>query len=133
MKIDYVAKSRTESNGVLILSHLFAALYICYSYWIMLYVKGTVKTLTVFFFLIAFLVFCMFKIMEPDMKIVVEDAKKFLENTGQEISNENINLLVGRYYDEYRKDWLRKILNILNAMEEIPDFENLKHLSARDK
>lgn len=133
MKIDYVAKSRTESNGVLILSHLFAALYICYSYWIMLYVKGTVKTLTVFFFLIAFLVFCMFKIMEPDMKIVVEDAKKFLENTGQEISNENINLLVGRYYDEYRKDWLRKILNILNAREEIPDFENLKHLSARDK
>lgn len=85
MKIDYVAKSRTESNGTLILAHLFAALYICYSYWIMLYMKGTVKTLTVFFFLIAFLVLCMFKIMEPDIKIVVEEAKKFLENTGQGI------------------------------------------------
>ena len=132
-KIDYVAKSRTESDGNFILAHLFAVLYICYSYWIMLYMKGTVETLTVFFFLFAFLVFCMFKIMEPDMKIVVEEAKKFLENTGQEISNENINLLVGRYYDEYRKDWLRKILNILNAREEIPDFENLKHLSACDK
>ena len=126
MKIDYVAKSRTESNGTLILAHLFAALYICYSYWIMLYMKGTVKTLTVFFFLIAFLVFCMFKIMEPDIKIVVEEAKKFLENTGQEISNENINLLVGRYYDEYRKDWLRKILNILNSREEVPNFEKLE-------
>jgi len=126
MKIDYVAKSRTESNGTLILAHLFAALYICYSYWIMLYMKGTVKTLTVFFFLIAFLVLCMFKIMEPDIKIVVEEAKKFLENTGQEISNENINLLVGRYYDEYRKDWLRKILNILNSREEVPNFEKLE-------
>jgi len=126
MKIDYVAKSRTESNGVLILSHLFAALYICYSYWIMLYMKGTVKTLTVFFFLIAFLVFCMFKIMEPDIKIVVEEAKKFLENTGQEVTNENINLLAGRYYEEYRRDWLRKILNILNAREEIPNFEKLE-------
>lgn len=126
MKIDYVAKSRTESNGVLILSHLFAALYICYSYWIMLYMKGTVKTLTVFFFLIAFLVFCMFKIMEPDIKIVVEEAKKFLENRGQEVTNENINLLAGRYYEEYRRDWLRKILNILNAREEIPNFEKLE-------
>ena len=133
MKIDYVAKSRTESNGDLILAHLFAVLYICYSYWIMLYMKGTVKTLTVFFFLIAFLVFCMFKIMEPDMKIVVEDAKKFLENTGQEASNDNINLLVRRYYEEYRGDWLRKILNILNAREEIPNFENLRHLEDSNK
>ena len=133
MKIDYVAKSRTESNGTLILAHLFAALYICYSYWIMLYMKGTVKTLTVFFFLIAFLVLCMFKIMEPDMKIVVEEAKKFLENTGQETSNEDINLLVGRYYDEYRKDWLKKIANILNAREEIPNFEKLKYRKKGDK
>ena len=133
MKIDYVAKSRTESNGVLILSHLFAALYICYSYWIMLYMKGTVETLTVFFFLIVFLVFCMFKIMEPDTEIVVEEARKFLENTGQEATNENINLLAGRYYEEYRKDWLRKIANILNAREEVPNFENLKHVSAYDK
>lgn len=133
MKINYVAKSRTESNAVLILSHLFAALYICYSCWIMLYMKGTVKTLTVFFFLIAFLVFCMFKIMEPDMKIVVEEARKFLENTGQEAINENINLLVSRYYEEYRKDWLRKIANILNAREEVPNFEKLKYREEDDK
>lgn len=133
MKIDYVAKSRTETNGTLIFWHLFAALYICYSCWIMLYMKGTVKTLTVFFFLIAFLVFCMFKIMEPDMKIVVEEAKKFLENTGQETSNENINFLAGRYYKEYRGDWLKKIANILNAREEIPNFENLKHLEDSNK
>lgn len=132
MKIDYVAKSRTESDGNFILAHLFAVLYICYSYWIMLYMKGTVETLTVFFFLITFLVLCMFKIMEPDMKIVVEEAKKFLENTGQETSNENINFLVGRYYEEYRKDWLRKIANILNARAEFPNFENLKHLEDGD-
>ena len=99
----------------------------------MLHTKGTVKTLTVFFFLIAFLVFYMFKIMEPDMKIVVEEAKKFLENTGQEATNENINLLAGRYYEEYRKDWLRKIANILNARQEVPNFENLKHLEDSNK
>lgn len=133
MKIDYVAKSRTESDGDLILANLFAALYIFYSCWIMLHTKGTVKTLTVFFFLIAFLVFYMFKIMEPDMKIVVEEAKKFLENTGQEATNENINLLAGRYYEEYRKDWLRKIANILNARQEVPNFENLKHLEDSNK
>lgn len=133
MKIDYVAKSRTESDGDLILANLFAALYIFYSCWIMLHTKGTVKTLTVFFFLIAFLVFYMFKIMEPDMKIVVEEAKKFLENTGQEATNENMNLLAGRYYEEYRKDWLRKIANILNARQEVPNFENLKHLEDSNK
>lgn len=127
MKIDYVAKSRTESNGNLILAHLFAAMYICYSYWIMLQVTEEDGIVTLFFFLITFLVLCMFKIMEPDMKIVVEEAKKFLENTGKEATNENINLLVGRYYDEYRKDWVTKIANILNASQEVPNFESLEH------
>lgn len=75
----------------------------------------------------------MFKIMEPDTKNVVEEARKFLENTGQEISNENINLLVGRYYKEYRGDWLKKIVNILNASQEVPNFENLKYLEENDK
>ena len=89
--------------------------------------------LTVFLFLIAFLVFYIFKIMEPDMKIVVEEAKKFFENTGQEATSENINLLVGRYYEEYRKDWLTKIANILNARQEVPNFENLKHLEDSNK
>lgn len=133
MKIDYVAKSRTESDGDLILANLFAALYIFYSCWTMSHTKGTAEMLTVFLFLIAFLVFYMFKIMEPDMKIVVEEAKKFLENTGQEATNENINLLAGRYYEEYRKDWLRKIANILNARQEVPNFENLKHLEDSNK
>lgn len=127
-KVDYVAKSRTESNGNLILVHLFAVLYVCYSCWTMLRVaeEGIVA---VFFFLITFLVLCMFKIMEPDMKIVVEEVKKFLENTGQEATNNKINLLVGRYYEEYRKDWLAKIANILNASQEVPNFENLKEAS----
>ena len=133
MKIDYVAKSRTENYGELIFLHPFATLYIYYSCWTISHTKGTAKTLAVFFFLIAFLVFYMFKVMEPDMKIVVEDAKKFLENTGQETSNENIDLLVGRYYEEYRGDWLRKIANILNAREEIPNFENLKYLEENNK
>ena len=133
MKIDYVAKSRTESGGDLILANLFAGLYICYSCWTMSHTKGTAEMLTVFLFLIAFLVFYMFKIMEPDMKIVVEEAKKFLENTGQEATNENINLLAGRYYEEYRKDWLGKIANILNARQEVPNFENLKHLEDSNK
>lgn len=128
MKIDYVAKSRTESNGTLIFWHLFATLYICYSFWTMLQVTEGDGRVTVFFFLITFLVQIMFKIMEPDMKIVVEEARKFLENTGQEASNENINLLVGRYYEEYRGDWLKKIANILNASQEVPNFERLKHL-----
>ena len=133
MKIDYVAKSKTETNGTLIFWHLFAALYICYSCWILLQLAKEDGIVIAFFFLITFLVLCMFKIMEPDMKIVVEEAKKFLEDTGQEISNENINLLVGRYYEEYRKDWLRKIANILNVREEIPNFENLKYLEENDK
>lgn len=133
MKIDYVAKSRTGSDVNFILANLFATLYICYSYWIMLYMKGTHKTLTVFLFLIAFLAFCMFKIIEPDMKIVVEEAKKFLENTGEEATNENINLLVGRYYEEYRGDRLKKVANILNARQEVPNFENLKHLEDSNK
>ena len=128
MKIDYVAKSRTESNGTLIFWHLFATLYICYSFWTMLQVTEGDVRVTVFFFLITFLVQIMFKIMELDMKIVVEEARKFLENTGQEASNENINLLVGRYYEEYRGDWLKKIANILNASQEVPNFERLKHL-----
>ena len=62
-----------------------------------------------------------------DIAADVEKARKFLENKGQEASNDNINLLVGRYYDKYRKDWLTKIANILNASQEVPDFENLKH------
>ena len=133
MKIDYVAKSRTESDVNFILANLFATLYICYSYWIMLYMKGAPKTLTVFLFLIAFLAFCMFKIIDPDMKTIVEEAKKFLENTGQEATNANINLIVGRYYEEYRGDWLKKIANILNARQEVPNFENLKHLEDSNK
>lgn len=133
MKIDYVAKSRTENDGDFILAHLFAAMYICYSYWIMLQVTEEDGIVTIFFFLITFLVLCMFKIMEPDMEIVVEEARKFLENTGQETSNENINLLVGRYYEEYRKDSLTKIANILNARQEVPNFENLKHLEDSNK
>ena len=128
MKIDYVAKSRTESNGTLIFWHLFSGMYICYSYWIILQVTEEDGIVTIFFFLITFLVLCMFKLMEPDMKIVVEEAKKFLENTGKETTNENINLLVGRYYEEYRKDWLAKIANILNASQEMPNFENLERL-----
>ena len=104
-----------------------------YSCWIALQLVKEKGIVIAFFFLITFLVLCMFKIMEPDMKIVVEEAKKFLENTGQEATNENINLLVGRYYEEYRGNWLKKIANILNAREEVPNFENLKHLSAYDK
>lgn len=127
MKIDYVAKSKTETNGTLIFWHLFAALYICYSCWILLQLAKEDGIVITFFFLITFLVLCMFKIMEPDTKNVVEEARKFLENKGQEASNDNINLLVGRYYDKYRKDWLTKIANILNASQEVPDFENLKH------
>ena len=126
MKIDYVAKSKTETNGTLIFWHLFVALYICYSYWILLQLAKEDGIVIAFFFLITSLVLCMFKIMEPDTKNVVEEARKFLKNTGQEISNENINLLVGRYYDEYRGDWLKKIANILNARKEIPDFEKLE-------
>ena len=133
MKIDYVAKSRTESNGTLIFWHLFSGMYICYSYWIILQVTEEDGIVAIFFFLITFLVLCMFKIMEPDMKIVVEEAKKFLENTGQEATNANINLLVGRYYEEYRGDWLKKIANILNARQEVPNFENLKHLEGGNK
>lgn len=71
----------------------------------------------------------------PDMEIVenVDKAREFLLETGQETTNENINLLVGRYYDEYRKDWLTKIANILNARQEVPNFENLKHLEDSNK
>lgn len=127
MKIDYVAKSRTESNGTLILAHLFGAMYIWYSCWVMLQITGEDGRVTVFCFLITFLVQVMFKSVDPDMKIVVEEAKKFLENTGKEATNENINLLVGRYYDEYRKDWVTKIANILNASQEVPNFESLEH------
>lgn len=133
MKIDYVAKSRTESNVNLILSHLFVAMYICYSYWVMLQVTQEDGIVTIFFFLITFLVQVMFKTVDPDMRIVVEEARKFLENTGQEATNENINLLVGRYYDEYRKDWLAKIANILNASQEVPNFERLEHLKGSGK
>ena len=133
MKIDYVAKSRTERNGTLIFWHLFSGMYICYSYWIILQVTEEDGIVTIFFFLITFLVLCMFKLMEPDMKIVVEEAKKFLENTGKEATNANINLLVGRYYEEYRGDWLKKIANILNARQEVPNFENLKHLEDGNK
>lgn len=129
MKIDYVAKSRTQSDGTLILTYLFVAMYICYTYWIMLQLTKDDGMLTIFFFLITFLVFCIFKIMEPDVEIVVEEARKFLVNTGKEATNENINLLVGRYYEEYRKDWLAKIANILNASQEVPNFENLKEAS----
>lgn len=67
------------------------------------------------------------------MKTIVEEAKKFLENTGQEATNANINLIVGRYYEEYRGDWLKKIANILNARQEVPNFENLKHLEDSNK
>lgn len=126
MKIDYVAKSRTESNGTLIFWHFFSAMYICYSYWVMLQLTKEDGMLTIFFFLITFLVFGTFKIMEPDLEVVVEEARKFLVNTGKEATNENINLLVGRYYEEYRKDWVAKIANILNSRQEIPNFENLK-------
>ena len=129
MKIDYVAKSRTQNDGTLILTYLFVAMYICYTYWIMLQLTKDDGMLTIFFFLITFLVFCIFKIMEPDVEIVVEEARKFLVNTGKEATNENINLLVGRYYEEYRKDWLAKIANILNASQEVPNFENLKEAS----
>lgn len=107
MKIDYVAKSKTETNGTLIFWHLFSAMYICYSGWILLQLAKEDGIVIAFFFLITFLVLCMFKILEPDMKIVVEEARKFLENTGQETSNENINFLVGRYYEEYRGNWLK--------------------------
>lgn len=133
MKIDYVAKSRTQSNVNLILAHLFGAMYIWYSCWVMLQITGEDGRVTVFFFLITFLVQVMFKTMEPDMKIVVEEARKFLEDKGQEASNENINLLVGKYYEEYRNDWLTKIANILNARQEVPDFENLKQLEDSGK
>ena len=133
MKIDYVAKSRTETNGTLIFWHIFSGMYICYSYWIMLQLTKDDGMLTIFFFLITFLVFCIFKIMEPDVEIVVEEARKFLENTGQEATNENINLLVGRYYEEYRGNWLAKIANILNASQEVPNFESLKHPEDSDE
>lgn len=129
MKIDYVAKSRTQSDGNLMLSYLFSAMYICYSYWVMLQLTKDDGMWTIFFFLLTFLVFCIFKIMEPDVEVVVEEAKKFLKNTGQEVTNENINLLVGRYYEKYRKNWPAKIAHILNASQEVPNFENLKEAS----
>lgn len=125
MKIDYVAKSRTENYGELIFLHPFVALYICYSCWTMSNTKGTAERLTVFLFLIAFLVFCMFKIMEPDMKIVVEEAKKFLENTGQEATSENINLLLNRYY---KGNW-PKIEDMLYEKRTVFSVENIELVS----
>lgn len=68
MKIDYVAKSRTQSNGTLILANLFGTMYIWYSCWVMLQITGEDGRVTVFFFLITFLFQVMFKSVADSCK-----------------------------------------------------------------
>ena len=55
----------------------------------------------------------------------IEDARKFLEEMGQESSNENINILLNRYY---RGGW-QKIEDMLYEDRKVFLAENMKFIS----
>ena len=55
----------------------------------------------------------------------IEDARKFLEEMGQEASNENINILLNRYY---RGGW-QKIEDMLYEDRKVFLAENMKFIS----
>lgn len=79
--------------------------------------------------LAVFPVFIVFNLFLSDEERVrqneIEKARQFLEETGQEASNENINILLNKYY---KSEW-QKIEDMLYETRKVPVAENIKFIS----
>lgn len=66
----------------------------------------------------------------PDMEIVenVDEARKFLLETGQEATYKNINLIVGRYREGRIENGWKKIEDMLYEDRKVP-VENVRNIS----
>lgn len=66
----------------------------------------------------------------PDMEIVenVDEARKFLLETGQEATYKNINLIVGRYREGRIENNWQKIEDMLYEDRKVPAFENVRNI-----
>ena len=67
----------------------------------------------------------------PDTVIVedVDKARKFLLETGQEDTYENVNIIVGRYRKGRAANGWKKIEDMLYEDRKVPAFENVKDIS----
>lgn len=66
----------------------------------------------------------------PDVEIVenVDEARKFLLETGQEATYENINIIVGRYREGCKENGWKKIEDMLYEDRKVPAIENVRNI-----
>lgn len=66
----------------------------------------------------------------PDMEIVenVDEARKFLLETGQEATYKNINVIVGKYREGRAENGWKKIEDMLYEDRKVPAFENVRNI-----
>lgn len=66
----------------------------------------------------------------PNIDIVeeVEKARKFLLETGQEDTYENVNIIVGRYRKDRVENGWKKIEDMLYEDRKVPAFENVRNI-----
>ena len=66
----------------------------------------------------------------PDVEIVenVDKARKFLLETGQEDTYENVNVIVGRYRKDRAENGWKGIEDMLYEDRKVPAFENVKDI-----
>ena len=71
----------------------------------------------------------------PDTVIVedVDKARKFLLETGQENTYENVNIIVGRYRKGRAENGWKNIEDMLYEDRKVPAFENVKDILATGK
>ena len=63
-----------------------------------------------------------------DIAADVEKARKFLLETGQETSYENINLIVGKYVNEKKENGWNRIDDMLYENRKVPAIENVRNV-----
>lgn len=63
-----------------------------------------------------------------DIAADVEKARKFLLETGQETSYENINLIVEKYVNEKKENGWNRIDDMLYENRKVPAIENVRNV-----
>lgn len=138
--VDYVAKGRAGGNSILnkCLAWGIAISYMAYTFCFMITVldenQVSDKTLCgvfiMFFFILAVPVaFLIASFPFEGIGKEIETARKFLLETGQQATRENINILMGRYY---KGNW-EKIEDMLYENRKIFSTESMELVSGNEK
>lgn len=137
--IDYAAKERASGNSILdkFLAWVIAIAYIAYTFFSIIAPlsekQRSAENLCIFFTILFFmlgvpLAFLIAFLPYEDIGKEIEATRKFLLDSGQEASKENINLLMNKYH---KGDW-QKIEDMLYEKRNVFSAESMELVSGNE-